>query len=1012
MAKNNQKNMYITARDSASIDSQTPISFTFDGRKYQGCKGDTLASALLANNVHLTGRSFKYHRPRGIMGAGAEEPNALVGVGTDGRIEPNLKATQVELYDGLVAVSQNRFPSLKLDVGEINSVLSRFFPAGFYYKTFMWPASFWMMYEHIIRHAAGLGKAGDDHKDPDRYEKRHAHFEIVIIGGGLSGLMAGLQAAKSGQRVLIAEDQPQWGGWLRACEDIFIDGMSGQAWAEQAVSRLQAMENVTLLTRTTCFGYGDHNFMTLAERVSDHLAEKPAHLPRQRLWKIRARQVILATGAIERPLVFAGNDLPGVMLASAAQTYLCQYGVLAGTRGILMTNNDAAWHNTFALHRAGCLVKVIVDTRRNPSPAVIKQATELGIQTRLGSGIIAAHGRLHIARVEVAPLNETGDALTGEPEHFDCDLVMMSGGLNPVVHLHSQARGKLKWDERSHCFCPSTTHEAEQSVGSCNGSFDAAIGAKEAIAAAHKAIKANSGEAEEIALPEITAPKIKWTPMPVWQIPTGQPAGQGGKAFVDFQNDVTANDIQLAVREGYHSVEHVKRYTTTGMATDQGKTSNINALAILARERASDIPSVGTTTFRMPYTPTSIGMIAGRDIGGLFDPVRTTPMDKWHRAAGAKFEHVGQWMRAWYYPKDGETMQEAVTREVEAARQYAGLLDASTLGKIDIRGRDAAEFLNRIYTNSWLKLGIGKCRYGLMCKDDGMVMDDGVTTRLAEDHFHMTTTTGGAAGVLEWLEEWLQTEWPDLQVYLTSVTEQWAVATLSGPAARDILKAAGTDIHLGDEDFSFMSMRKGHISGLPARIYRISFTGELSYEINVPARYGMALWTSLMRAGRDFGITPYGTEAMHVLRAEKGFIIVGQETDGTVTPYDLGMNWIVSDKKPDFIGKRALARQSMGLGDRKQLVGLRTKDPKQVIPEGAHAVLDPNQPPPVDMLGHVTSSYFSPTLGHSIAMALLRGGHARKGQTVYFPMLDDSAPIEATITDTNFYDPKGERLNG
>ena len=1012
MAKNNQKNMTVTARDSASINSQTPVSFTFDGRKYQGCKGDTLASALLANNVHLTGRSFKYHRPRGIMGAGAEEPNALVGVGIDGRIEPNLKATQVELYDGLVAVSQNRFPSLKLDVGEINSVLSRFFPAGFYYKTFMWPASFWMMYEHIIRHAAGLGKAGDEHKDPDRYEKRHAHFEIVVIGGGLSGLMAGLQAAKSGQRVLIAEDQPQWGGWLRACEDIFIDGMSGQAWADQAVSRLQAMENVTLLSRTTCFGYGDHNFLTLAERVSDHLAEKPAHLPRQRLWKIRARQVILATGAIERPLVFAGNDLPGVMLASAAQTYLCQYGVLAGTRGILMTNNDAAWHNAFALHRAGCLVKVIVDTRRNPSPALIKQATELGIQTRLGAGIIAAHGRLHIARVEIAPLNEAGDALTGEPEHFDCDLVMMSGGMNPVVHLHSQARGKLKWDERSHCFCPSTTHEAEQSVGSCNGSFDAAIGAKEAIAAAHKAIKANSGEADEIGLPEITAPKIKWTPMPVWQIPTGQPAGQGGKAFVDFQNDVTANDIQLAVREGYHSVEHVKRYTTTGMATDQGKTSNINALAILSRERASDIPSVGTTTFRMPYTPTSIGMIAGRDIGGLFDPVRTTPMDKWHRAAGAKFEHVGQWMRAWYYPKDGETMQEAVTREVEAARKYAGLLDASTLGKIDIRGRDAAEFLNRIYTNSWLKLGIGKCRYGLMCKDDGMVMDDGVTTRLAEDHFHMTTTTGGAAGVLDWLEEWLQTEWPDLQVYLTSVTEQWAVATLSGPAARDILKAAGTDIHLGDEDFGFMSMREGHISGLPARIYRISFTGELSYEINVPARYGMALWTSLMRAGRDFGITPYGTEAMHLLRAEKGFIIVGQETDGTVTPYDLGMNWIVSDKKPDFVGKRALARQSMGLGDRKQLVGLRTKDPKQVIPEGAHAVLDLNQPPPVDMLGHVTSSYFSPTLGHSIAMALLRGGHARKGQTVYFPMLDGSAPIEATITDTNFYDPKGERLNG
>ena len=466
------------------------------------------------------------------------------------------------------------------------------------------------------------------------------------------------------------------------------------------------------------------------------------------------------------------------------------------------------------------------------------------------------------------------------------------------------------------------------------------------------------------------------------------------------------------MREGYHSVEHVKRYTTTGMATDQGKTSNINAMAILARERGADIPSVGTTTFRMPYTPTSIGMIAGRDIGGLFDPVRTTPMDKWHREAGAKFEHVGQWMRAWYYPQAGESMQEAVTREVLAARQTAGLLDASTLGKIDVKGPDAAEFLNRIYTNSWLKLGINKCRYGLMCKDDGMVMDDGVTTRLADDHFHMTTTTGGAAGVLDWLEEWLQTEWPELKVYLTSVTEQWAVATLSGPAARDILKAAGTNIDLSDDGFGFMSMREGHVSGLPARLYRISFTGELSYEINVPARYGMALWTTLMRAGRDFGITPYGTEAMHVLRGEKGFIIVGQETDGTVTPPDLGMNWIVSDKKPDFIGKRALARQSMAAGDRKQLVGLKTKDPKQVIPEGAHAVLDPDQPPPVEMLGQVTSSYYSPNLGHSIAMGLLRGGHARKGQTVYFPMLDGSPTIEATITDTSFYDPKGERLNG
>ena len=568
------------------------------------------------------------------------------------------------------------------------------------------------------------------------------------------------------------------------------------------------------------------------------------------------------------------------------------------------------------------------------------------------------------------------------------------------------------WDEKTLCFRPSSTHEAEQSVGACNGSFDLQKGLREAIVAAGRAAKALGQEIEPGDLPVVDAPRINRAPMAIWSIPNGLGEGEGGKAFVDFQNDVTASDIKLAVREGYHSVEHVKRYTTTGMATDQGKTSNINALAILAEQLGEAIPEVGTTTFRMPYTPTSMGMIAGRAIGGLFDPVRTTPMDSWHRQAGAKFEHVGQWMRAWYYPENGESMEDAVNREVVAARTAAGLLDASTLGKIDIKGPDAAEFLNRIYTNGWLKLGVGKCRYGLMCKDDGMVMDDGVTTRLAEDHFHMTTTTGGAAGVLDWLEEWLQTEWPELDVYLTSVTEQWAVATLSGPAAKDILTAAGVDIDLSDDAFRFMSMKEGHISGLPARIFRISFTGELSYEINVPARYGAALWTALMKTGAPYGITPYGTEAMHVLRGEKGFIIVGQETDGTVTPLDLGMGWIVSKTKADFIGKRALERVSMADPQRKQLVGLLTEDPKQVIPEGAHAVLDPDQPAPMEMLGHVTSSYYSPNLGHSIAMALLKGGHNRVGETVYIPMLDGQPPIQARITNTSFYDPQGDRLNG
>ena len=995
-----------------SVDFSQKITFTFDGKNYQGFAGDTLASALLANGIHLVGRSFKYHRPRGILAAGAEEPNALVRVGKGAYAEPNLKATQVELYDGLVAESQNRFPSLKFDIGAVNSLLSRFFPAGFYYKTFMWPAAMWMSYEHVIRRAAGLGKVASDPVDPSRYEKTHAHYELVIAGGGASGLMAALAAAPSGKRILLVEDTAQWGGWLLSTPHRQIDGMPCLEWVEKTVSQLQAYDNVTMLTRTSLFGYGDHNYLTLCERVTDHMSSPPAHLPRQRLHKVRAQQIICATGAFERPLVFGGNDLPGVMLSSAVQTYLQRFGVICGRRAVLITNNDEAYRTAFDMQAAGCFIHSIIDLRHRIRPALAKQVKEADIQLKLGYGITAAHGVNKLARIDVAPLSETGAELAGSPEHIDCDLVMMSGGMTPAVHLHSQARGSLKWDERTSCFRPDKSHEAEQSVGACNGSFNLDKGLKEAAAAAQQALKSIGADIPDTVIPLTDNEKTSWITEPVWHVPNGKADGQGEKAFIDFQNDVTAADIQLAVREGYHSVEHVKRYTTTGMATDQGKTSNINALSVLSERLQRPVPEIGTTTFRMPYSPVSMGMIAGRDIGGLFDPVRTTRMDSWHRGAGATFEHVGQWMRAWYYPKDGEDMHQAVQREVKAARDHVGILDASTLGKIDVRGPDAAEFLERVYTNGWKKLGIGKCRYGLMLKDDGMVMDDGVTTRLAEDHFHMTTTTGGAAGVLDWLEEWLQTEWPELQVYLTSVTEQWAVATLSGPKARQVLKAAGTDIDLSAEAFPHMSMRTGHISGLPVRLFRVSFTGELSYEINVPARYGAALWQVLMKAGEPHHITPYGTEAMHVLRAEKGFIIVGQETDGTVTPHDLNMGWIVSQKKSDFIGRRALSRKSMSYPGRKQLVGLKTTDPNSVIPEGAHAVLDPHQEAPMDMLGQVTSSYFSPNLKRSIALALLKDGLSMKGRKVYFPMLDGSKPIEAIITDTVFYDAQGARLEG
>ncbi|MFZ8923376.1 MAG: sarcosine oxidase subunit alpha family protein [Candidatus Puniceispirillaceae bacterium] len=994
----------------ARIDRNKPVQFTFDGRSYTGFAGDTLASALLANDVHLVGRSFKYHRPRGILSAGSEEPNALIRLGKRAYAEPNLRATQIEIFDGLYAESQNRMPSLKFDIGAINSVLGRFFPAGFYYKTFMWPASMWMSYEHVIRHAAGLGKAADDHNDPDRYEKTHAHCDVLVAGGGAAGLMAAMQAAKGGARVILADEQNEFGGWLLGEANISIGDVPALDWISTMLADLAAMPNVTLLPRTTVFGYMDHNYLTLNERVTDHLPSRPAHLPRQRLWKVRAKQVIIAQGAHERPLVFAGNDLPGVMLAGAVRTYINRYGVCPGRRAIVVCNNDDAYRTALDLCHAGADV-VITDLRNDAKGPLITAARNAGIEILQGHAIIAAYGNRRVARVEIAPVNDSVTAISGDILHRDCDLIAMSGGLSPAVHLHSQARGKLQWDDAKLCFRPSATHEPSFNIGACNASFDLVTALKEAIRAGTKAAAAAGHKTTALTAPDVVSAKQNWKPLAAWKIPNGHGAGRGPKAFVDFQNDVTASDVSLAAREGYQSVEHLKRYTTTGMGTDQGKTSNINALAILADALGNEIPEVGTTTFRMPYTPSNIGAIAGRDIGDLFDPVRLTRMDAWHRANGAKFEHVGQWMRAWYYPQGDETIHDAVNREVTAARTTAGLLDASTLGKIDIRGRDAAEFLNRLYTNAWSKLGVGKCRYGLMLKDDGMVMDDGVTTRLGENHFHMTTTTGGAAGVLDWMEEWLQTEWPDLEVYLTSVTEQWAVATLSGPNAGKILQDAGIDFDLSPAEFPFMSMKEGHIGGLPARIFRISFTGELSYEINVAARHGLALWTHLMKAGKPHGITPYGTEAMHVLRSEKGFIIVGQETDGSVTPHDLGMNWIVSKTKSDFIGKRALARETMAYDNRKQLVGLLCSEPSSVIPEGAHAVLDPDQPMPMEMLGQVTSSYFSPNCGRSIAMAMLKGGHARKGETVFFPMLDGTV-LEAKIVDPVFFDPKGERIDG
>ena len=988
------------------LNKDVPLNFTFNGRKMKGYQGDTLASALLANNQMLVGRSFKYHRPRGVVSSGAEEPNALINMGEGTRFEPNQRATTTELFDGLVAESQNHWPSLEFDIGAINSKLARFLPAGFYYKMFIHPRPLWKhVYEPFIRRSAGLGKA-PKMRDSDTYEHFYAFYDLVIIGGGIAGLMAAKAAASSGAQILVMEQSAHWGGRC-VVEPDQINGKDPEYFIEDLVTELTAQPNVTMRTRLMGAGVYDHGYLLGYERLRDHAPSQTG--PRHRLWRIRAGKILTATGAIERPLSFAGNDLPGVILASALRDYVENFGVSMGDRTVVLTNNDDAYRTAIALKAAGLDVPVILDARSAGGGALAEAAQKLGIRVETGKAVAFVKGGGVVTGVAICDQAGQGTVL----EEIACDCLAMSGGWSPVVHLWSHCGGKLIWDEAMAMFRPDPekaplNQKGEGFVlaaGAANGHFSLGAVMQDAL---QQGAEAAGITAASQSLPEVDQ-TAEAAMEAVWMMPQGAGVKLRSKAWLDFQNDVKVSDVQLAAQEGFESVEHAKRYTTLGMATDQGKLSNINGLAVLAGALNADIPAVGTTTFRPPYTPISMGAIAGAARDEIFQPVRQTPMHDWHIEQGAYMEPVGQWRRPYCYPRADETHQDAVAREIRQTRNSVGLLDASTLGKLLVQGPDAAKFLDMLYTNMMSTLKIGKCRYGLMCSENGFLMDDGVVVRLCEQSFLCHTTSGGAEHIHAHMEEWLQTEWWDWNVYVANLTEQYAQVGVVGPKARDVLEKLG-GLDVSKEALGFMEYAEGRLGAFDVRVFRISFSGELSYEIAVPAGQGLAFWQALCAAGEEFGIMPYGTEALHVMRAEKGFIMIGDETDGTVIPQDLGLDWAISKKKSDFLGKRAQERSHMVDPDRWKLVGLETLD-GSVLPDGAYAVGEgENANGQRNTIGRVTSTYFSPTLNRGIAMGLISQGPERMGEILNFPDLSGNE-VKVKLVDPVFYDKNGDRQN-